>query len=112
MADEDRQEFVLRMGEKIAGFRRAKGMTQEQLAEMVGGNCTNKKVSSWETAAHEISAFDLYRVTNVLGISPDMLMDVKPEAAAYNPEYGMLSAESKKSVDAVIRRFAEVEMAG
>ena len=111
MADEDRQEFSLRMGEKIARARRARGLTQEQLAEKVGGSCTNKKVSSWETAAHEISAFDLYRVTSALGISPDMLMEVRPEAAAYNPEYGILSAGAKKVADATIHGLAEMEMA-
>ncbi len=64
------------MGKRIAALRKQKGLTQEQLAERV--SVSPQAVSKWE---NDISCPDisiLARLAEVLGVSTDELLGVKP----------------------------------
>ena len=64
------------IGKRIAALRRAKGLTQDQLAERVG--VTAQAVSKWENdnSCPDISILPL--IAEVLGVSTDMLLGVTP----------------------------------
>ena len=66
---------MISIGEKIALLRKAKGMTQEQLAEKC--SVTAQAVSKWENdlAAPDISL--LPRLSELLGVSCDELLGVQ-----------------------------------
>lgn len=62
------------MGETIAELRKARGMTQKELAEQM--NVTDKAVSKWE---RDLSCPDINsvpRLAEVLGVSVEDLMNV------------------------------------
>lgn len=49
------------IGEKIKKARKKAHMTQEQLAEEVGGACTNKSISRYEKGTVEMGGADSHR---------------------------------------------------
>lgn len=73
------------MGEKIAELRKAKNMTQKDLAEQM--NVTDKAVSKWERnlACPDINSVP--RLAEVLGISVDELLQVSKEQKQGKPEW-------------------------
>lgn len=73
------------MGEKIAELRKAKNMTQKDLAEQM--NVTDKAVSKWERnlACPDINSVP--RLAEVLGISVDELLQVSKEQKQEKPEW-------------------------
>lgn len=67
---------VQTMGKRITALRKAKGMTQEQLAERLGVSA--QAVSKWE---NDVSCPDisiLAELSGVLGVSTDELLGAKP----------------------------------
>lgn len=73
------------LGEKIASLRKAKGMTQEQLAEQC--SVSAQAVSKWENnlTAPDISL--LPRLSGLFGVSVDELLGVqRAEVVAVNKE--------------------------
>ena len=73
------------MDEKIAELRKAKGMTQKDLAEQM--NVTDKAVSKWERnlACPDINS--LPKLAEVLGISVEELLQVSKEQKQEKPEW-------------------------
>ena len=76
---------MMSLGEKIASLRKAKGMTQEQLAEMC--SVSAQAVSKWE---NDLTAPDialLPRLSQLFGVSVDELLGVqRSEVAAVKKE--------------------------
>lgn len=73
---------------KIGGFlrelRNEKGLTQEQLAEMLG--VTNRSISRWETGA-TMPDFDLLiQVAEYFGVSADEILDGERKPKSANPD--------------------------
>lgn len=64
------------MGKRIAQLRKEKGYTQEQLAELVGVSA--QAVSKWENDASCPDISILPKIGEVLGVSTDELLGVKP----------------------------------
>ena len=67
------------MGQVIATLRKQKGMTQKDLADKL--NITDKAVSKWE---RDLSCPDtalIPRLAEILGVSLEELMNVKPAEA-------------------------------
>ncbi len=86
----------LNIGNTIANLRRQKGLTQEQLAQMVG--VSTPAVSKWETGASYPDITLLSPVARALGTNVDTLLCFSPElsddqAAAFAAE---LAAIAKK----------------
>lgn len=84
------------IGERIAKYRKAKGMTQEDLANQLG--VSSQAVSKWE---NDISCPDislLPQLCRVLGVTTDELLTGKTN------EVRMLPAEQRKSLDELTLR--------
>ena len=73
------------MGEKIAELRKAKNMTQKDLAEQM--NVTDKAVSKWERKLACPDINSVPRLAEVLGISVDELLQVSKEQKQGKPEW-------------------------
>ena len=72
----DKKSLLLDLGEKIKSTRRAKGMTQEELASALG--IDGITVSRWETGKQSPDYITLWRISETFGISlPTMLTNEK-----------------------------------
>lgn len=92
------------IGSRIAKYRKAKGMTQEALANEMGVSA--QAVSKWETdtSCPDISA--LPRLCKILGISTDELLTGKNDGVKFVP------AEQRKSLDELTLRIKVDSYAG
>ena len=63
------------IGENIAKYRKVKGLTQEQLGELLG--VTNQAVSKWESAVSMPDIMLLPRISNALGITLEALYGIQ-----------------------------------
>lgn len=66
------------MGETISALRKAKGMTQKELADQM--HVTDKAVSKWERNVACPDLQSLPHLAEVLGVSIEELMNAKPAA--------------------------------
>lgn len=60
------------MGEKLRAARKAAGLSQVELAQIVG--CTQKDISRWENCEREPMASSLKKLAQALGCSMDDLV--------------------------------------
>lgn len=63
------------IAENIAGYRKARGLTQEQLGERLG--VTNQAVSKWESAVSHPDILLLPKIADVLGITLEELYGIE-----------------------------------
>ncbi len=69
--------------EKLVSLRKAKGFSQEQLADLI--NVSRQAVSKWETAESQPDLAKLILLSNVFEVSLDELCGRTPETAAALP---------------------------
>ena len=67
----------MELGSLICSRRKARGLTQEQLAEAVG--VARQTVSKWETGETVPDAESLGKLASVLGFSVDRALGLEPE---------------------------------
>lgn len=84
------------IGNRIAKFRKAKGMTQEELANHMG--VSSQAVSKWENDASCPDISLLPRLGKVLGVTTDELLTGK------NDQVQMLPANERKSLHQLTMR--------
>ena len=82
------------IGSRIAKFRKAKGMTQEDLANQLG--VSSQAVSKWENDASCPDISLLPQLSKVLGVTTDELLTGK------NDEVKMVPAEQRKPLDQLV----------
>ena len=73
----------LKIGEKIAAYRKIKGYTQEQLGELVG--VSGQAVSKWENGGVP-DTYLLPNIARVLGVSIDALFGVERKISEYTQD--------------------------
>lgn len=73
----------LKIGEKIAIYRKAKGYTQEQLGELVG--VSGQAVSKWENGGVP-DTYLLPTISKVLEVTIDALFDVEKNISDYSQD--------------------------
>ncbi|MBE6607735.1 MAG: helix-turn-helix transcriptional regulator [Ruminococcaceae bacterium] len=73
----------LKIGEKIAVYRKNKGYTQEQLGELVG--VSGQAVSKWENGGVP-DTYLLPRISSVLGVSIDALFGTEKKISEYTDD--------------------------
>jgi transcriptional regulator with XRE-family HTH domain len=73
----------LKIGEKIAKYRKQKGYTQEQLGELVG--VSGQAVSKWENGGVP-DTYLLPTISKVLGVSIDALFGVEKKISDYSQD--------------------------
>lgn len=84
------------IGNRIAKFRKAKGMTQEELAHHMG--VSSQAVSKWENDASCPDISTLPALCKVLGVTTDELLTGKTD------EVKMVPMEQRKSMDELTLR--------
>lgn len=77
------------MGETISTLRKEKGMTQKELADMLG--ITDKAVSKWERNVAYPDTATIPALAEILGVSVEELMHAKS-----------VQAEPKKNADDIV----------
>lgn len=85
------------IGSRICRFRKAKGMTQEDLASQLG--VSSQAVSKWE---NDVSCPDitlLPQLSQVLGVTTDAILSGK------NEDVKLVPAAQRKSLDEMILRI-------
>jgi len=99
-------------GERLTALRKARGLTQVQLAEKIGS--TQRAVSRYETIADRAPAPVLAKLAQALGVTTDELLGVKrtraatsltddPEARRLWKKFQQVMALPEKDRRAVIR---------
>jgi transcriptional regulator with XRE-family HTH domain len=79
----DEQSFFQRLGERIASLRRERGLTQVQLAEMLG--CSQQQVLSFEKGRRRVPVSTLPGLAKTLGISIEELIGAEAQPAKRGP---------------------------
>ena len=85
------------IGSRIAGARKAKGMTQEELADILG--VSSQAVSKWENDASCPDISLLPRLAKELGLTTDELLTGKSN------EVKMVPSSQRKSLDELTMRI-------
>ncbi len=93
----------MNIGRKIADARRAKNLTQEQLAELM--NVTRQTVSRWESQAAYPEMEKIVNLSQILEVSCDYLLNDKME----RPEQANLSGKERTQAPAVTRLLQQVK---
>lgn len=96
-ADESSDE----LGQRIAHFRKARGITQKDLADNLGIDRT--LITNYETGRVRIASETLAHIAIVLGVSADVLLGINQETA---PE--AISRRFAKRIT-IIETFPEVQ---
>lgn len=84
------------IGNRIAKFRKAKGMTQEELASIMG--VSSQAVSKWENDASCPDISLLPQLCKTLGVTADELLTGKTD------EVKLVPAQERKSLDELTMR--------
>lgn len=92
------------IGNRIAKFRKAKGMTQEDLANQLG--VSSQAVSKWENDASCPDISLLPQLCRVLGVTTDELLTGK------NDEVKLVPAEQRKPLEQLTMRIKVDSSAG
>ena len=68
-----RKEPAIQVGENIKVARKAKGLTQKEMASLM--NTNQQQYSRYETGVHELGYQQIKLVCNILDISPNEMFD-------------------------------------
>lgn len=85
------------LGERIKENRKAKKLTQKQLAELLGG-IDHSTVSKWESDTYEPDTTSLNKLAGILGVTVDYLIggkNNKPTDDELDPEVRTLARDFK-----------------
>ena len=106
------QEII---GEKIRKARKAAKLTQEELAEEMGGSCSNKVISRYEKGEVEMGVQTLIDIAENLEVPVDSLMPervqihTEPEDDEMSKLFSELNAENKEMLLKMARMMAQNE---
>ena len=75
---DDERQFSVEMGERIAQLRKARNLTQTQLAEVLG--VKQQTVTGYESGSRRIPVSMLPKLARMLEVSLDVLFGEEPKA--------------------------------
>lgn len=102
------------VGQQIKKIRKQKHMTQDALAEELGGGCTNRTISRYETGKVEMGIQTLFDVAEALEVPVDKLVPDRLQVHMEEEEksrrellaiVGSLGTEDVETLLMVARRF-------
>ena len=102
------------VGQQIKKIRKQKHMTQDALAEELGGGCTNKTISRYETGKVEMGIQTLFDEAEALEVPVDKLVPDRLQVHMEEEEksrrellaiVGSLGTEDVEALLMVARRF-------
>lgn len=76
----EQKKFFRELGARVAQLRKAQGLTQQQLAELLG--TSQQQIASYEVARLRVPASTLPRLARVLGVPLETLMGETPQRSA------------------------------
>ena len=103
------------IGENIRKARKAAKLTQEELAEEMGGSCSNKVISRYEKGEVEMGVQTLIDIAENLEVPVDSLMPervqvhTEPEDDEMSRLFSGLNAENKEMLLKMARMMAQNE---
>lgn len=103
------------IGENIRKARKAAKLTQEELAEEMGGSCSNKVISRYEKGEVEMGVQTLIDIAENLEVPVDSLMPervqvhTEPEDDEMSKLFSGLNAENKEMLLKMARMMAQNE---
>lgn len=83
----------MKLGEKLQRLRKARGWSQEKLAQQLG--VSRQAVSKWEVDAAQPDVQNILQISNLFGVSTDYLLR-EEEMSEKSPSYGGGAAPDKK----------------
>lgn len=98
----------LTFGEKIRTARKQKGLTQKELASMIGAK--HNSVSDWEKNKNRPDPDTIELICGVLDITPNYLLsdktdtDISPEEYEFIKKYRSLTDYGKETINLIIER--------
>ena len=69
---EGKQDFLKKLGQRVAGLRKAQGLTQLQLAELL--KLSQQQVASYENGTKRIPINRVHSLATMLGVSVEELL--------------------------------------
>lgn len=108
--EEMASEHVKRMGARIKDRREELGLTQKQLADLVGGATDGNQVSKWERGANRPTDARLEKIAEALQVQPAYFHTPPPAGGtgdlmtAFSPERSQLDRIEAK-LDAILAHF-------
>lgn len=93
------------VGREIRQYRRSAGLTQKQIASMVG--VTGAQLHRYETGSTRITASRLIDIANALGVRPDTLLATAAAAGA-EPVAMPNMANSGQEIVELIQMFGSI----
>lgn len=103
------------IGENIRKARKAAKLTQEELAEEMGGSCSNKVISRYEKGEVEMGVQTLIDIAENLEVTVDSLMPervqvhTEPENDEMSRLFSGLNAENKEMLLKMAHMMAQNE---
>jgi transcriptional regulator with XRE-family HTH domain len=91
------------VGREIRQYRRSAGMTQKQIANMVG--VTGAQLHRYETGSTRIAASRLIAIANALGVRPDSLLAT---AGGTEPSAVTIPASTSEEIVELIQMFGNI----
>jgi transcriptional regulator with XRE-family HTH domain len=79
----EEKRFSQEFGERMAALRKEQGLTQTQLAELLG--VSQQQVASFEAGRRRVTVAMLPAVARALGVSVEELVGAKPENSKRGP---------------------------
>ncbi len=87
--------FLIELGERIRTFRKQKNMTQMELAEKVGSQCSKNVISSYENGEKEMGVNRLSEISNALKVSPALLLGDADDNSEIMSLFSQLNEENQ-----------------
>ena len=94
-------DLLVGMGQRIASARKAKNLTQEQLAELSG--VSYQTISSAELNKKSLRAENIIKISQALGVSTDYLLTGNRNEQDYITLNGKLSTVVPEKYDRIMR---------
>ena len=85
-------EQLMKFSEQLVKLRKAKGISQEALAEVIG--VSRQAISKWETGATQPEMSNIIRLCEILEVNPNILFGLEE---AKEPVSDKISAENENS---------------
>lgn len=93
------------IGQRIAQYRKALGLSQEALGEKLG--VTRQSIYKWESDAALPEIEKLVTLSRLFGVSVGALLGVEEDTAPAPEENGELSEAQLKMIEEITRRYIE-----
>lgn len=90
----------MRLDEKIIALRKARGMSQEELAENLG--ISRQAVSRWETASAQPDASNVLQLSKLFGVSADYLLNEEYQSDKDIPAVKNSNRKAKSAIRKII----------